>query len=79
MIMNSDSVIEGFNLFKNELIGLAIGSDTEPIKPFSFDQGMEEFNAGIIVSFDIDIANDMVIKGNMRERINRTDRGGEKD
>ena len=41
MAMNSDGVIEGFNIFKNKPVSMAIVSDTEPVKPFSFDQRME--------------------------------------
>ena len=47
--MDSDSVIEGFDVFENQFVGMTIIDNLEPLQPFSFDQGMEGFDAGIIV------------------------------
>ena len=49
MTMNSDSVIEGFNVFKYKPISMAVVPDTKPVKPFSFNQRMERFNASVII------------------------------
>ena len=49
MTMNPDGVIEGFNVFKDKPVCMAIVSDVEPVQPFSFNQGMEGFNTSIIV------------------------------
>lgn len=47
--MNSDGVIKGFNVFKYKPVGMVVVSNIEPVKPFSFNQGMERFNTGIVI------------------------------
>lgn len=47
--MNPNGVIKGFNILENKPIGMFEVNDTKSVKPFSFDQGMERFDAGIIV------------------------------
>ena len=49
MTMNSDSVIKGFNIFEYKPVGMIVVFDIEPVKPFSFNQGMEGFYAGIVI------------------------------
>ena len=47
--MNSDGVIKGFNVFKYKPVGMVVVSNIESVKPFSFNQGMKGFNAGIVI------------------------------
>ena len=49
MAVNSNSVIKGFDILENKSIGLSVVRDTESVKPFTFDKGMEGLDAGIIV------------------------------
>lgn len=49
MTMDSDRVIKGFNIFKYKTVGMIVVFDIEPVKPFSFNQGMEGFDTGIII------------------------------
>ena len=41
MTMYPDSVIKGFNIFKNKLICMIIVLNVEPNKPLSFNQRMK--------------------------------------
>lgn len=49
MTMDSDSIIKGFNIFEYKLIGMIVVFDIESVKPFSFNQGMKGFDAGIFI------------------------------
>jgi len=49
MTMDPDSVIEGFDVFENQFVGMTIIGNLKPIQPFPLDQGMEGFDAGVIV------------------------------
>ena len=49
MTMDSDGVIKGFNIFKYKSVSMIVVFNIEPVKPFSFNQGMEGFNTSIIV------------------------------
>lgn len=48
MTMNSDSVIKGFNVFKNQVVCVSVILNVKAVKPFSFYERMEGFNAGIV-------------------------------
>ena len=45
MAMNPNGIIKGFNILKNKPVGMFV----ESVKPFSFNQGMERFDTGVIV------------------------------
>lgn len=47
--MDSDRVIKGFNIFKYKPVSMIVVFNIEPVKPFSFKQGMERFNADIVI------------------------------
>ena len=47
--MNPDSVIEGFDIFENQFVGMTIIGNLKAVQPFPFDQGMEGLDAGIII------------------------------
>ena len=47
--MDSDRVVEGFNILPNQRFSCIEVHNVEPIKPFAFDQRMERFYAGIVV------------------------------
>lgn len=48
MTMNSDSVIKGFNVFKNQVVCVSVILNVKTVKPFSFYERMEGFNAGSV-------------------------------
>ena len=49
MAMNPNGIIKGFNILKNEPVGMFVVNDIKSVKPFSFNQGMERFDTGVIV------------------------------
>ena len=49
MTMDSDGVIKGFNIFKYKTVSMIVVFNIEPVKPFSFNQGMEGFDTGIVI------------------------------
>ena len=49
MTMNSDSVIKGFDVFKNQVICVSVILNVKTVKPFPFYERMEGFNAGIVI------------------------------
>lgn len=49
MTVNPHSVIKVFNIFKDKPVSMFLILDMRTIKPFSFDQGMERLDTGIIV------------------------------
>ena len=49
MAMNPNGIIKGFNILKNKPVGMFVVNDIKSVKPFSFNQGMERFDAGVIV------------------------------
>ena len=49
MTMNADSVIESLDIFEDKPIGMLMIFDSEPVKPLTFDQRVEGFNAGIVI------------------------------
>ena len=48
MTMNSDSVIKGFDVFKNQVICVSVILNVKTVKPFPFYEWMEGFNAVIV-------------------------------
>ncbi len=49
MTVNPYGVIKGFNIFKDKPVSMFLIPDIKTVKPFSFDQGMERLDTGIIV------------------------------
>ena len=49
MTVNADGVVESLNVFEDKPVGMAMIFDPEPVKPLTFDQRMEGFNAGIVI------------------------------
>lgn len=49
MTMNSDSVIKGFDVFKNQVVCVSVILNVKTVKPFSFYERIEGFNAGIVI------------------------------
>ncbi len=49
MAVNPNGIIKGFNILKYKPIGMFVVNDMKSVKPFSFDLGMERFDACIIV------------------------------
>ena len=49
MTMNSDSVVKGFDVFKNQVVCVSVILNVNSVKPFPFYVCMEGFNAGIVI------------------------------
>lgn len=49
MAVNTDCIVKSFNIFKNEAVGMSVILYLETIQPFSFNEGVESLNAGIII------------------------------
>ena len=49
MTMNSDSVVKGFDVFKNQVVCVSVILNVKTVKPFPFYEWMEGFNAGIVI------------------------------
>nr|DAO51393.1 MAG TPA: hypothetical protein [Caudoviricetes sp.] len=49
MTMNSDSVIKGLDVFKNQVVCVSVILNVKTVKPFSFYERMKGFNAGIVI------------------------------
>ena len=49
MTVKPDRVVESFNVFENESVGLASAPDSKPVQPLSFNQGMEGFDTCVVV------------------------------
>ena len=49
MAVNPDGVIEGLNVFEDQPVCLVMSLDPETIQPFPLDQGVEGFDAGVVV------------------------------
>ena len=47
--MNSDSVVKGFDVFKNQVVCVSVILNVKTVKPFPFYEWMEGFNAGIVI------------------------------
>ena len=48
MTMNSDSVIKGFDVFKNQVVCVSVILNVKTVKPFPFYE-WEGFNTGIVI------------------------------
>lgn len=48
MTMNSDSVIKGFDVFKNQVVCMSVILNVKTVKPFSFYERMKGFNAVVL-------------------------------
>ena len=53
MAVNPDGVIEGLNVFEDQPVCLVMSLDPETIQPFPLDQGVEGFDAGVIVGITL--------------------------
>ena len=49
MTVNPYGVIKGFDVFKDKPVSVFLILDVKAVKPFSFNQGMERFDAGIVI------------------------------
>ena len=49
MTVDPDGVIKRFNILKNKPISMPVVQDIETVEPFSFNQRMKRFDAGIII------------------------------
>lgn len=49
MTMNSDSVVKGFDVFKNQVVCVSVILNVKTVKPFPFYERMEGFNADIVI------------------------------
>ena len=49
MAVNPNGVIKSFDVLENKPVGMFEVNDIKSVKPFSFNQRMERFDAGIIV------------------------------
>ena len=48
MAMNSFRIVESFQIFENQAVCLLVIVNFKAVEPFTFDNRMEGFNAGII-------------------------------
>ena len=53
MAVNPDGVVEGLDVLKDQGISPVKGLNTEAVQPFPLDQGMEGFDAGVIVGITL--------------------------
>ena len=49
MAVNPDGIVESFNVFEDQPVCLLMGLNPESIQPFPLNQGVEGFDAGVIV------------------------------
>lgn len=49
MAVGADCVIESFDVFKDQPVCMVVILDSEPVKPFALDKGMEGFDTGVII------------------------------
>ena len=49
MAVDPDSVVKGFDVLKDQPVRLIMGLDPEAVQPFPLNQGVERFDAGVIV------------------------------
>ena len=47
--VNPDGIVESFNVFEDQPVCLLMGLNPESIQPFPLNQGVEGFDAGVIV------------------------------
>ena len=47
--MDTDSVVESFDVFEDQPVGVVVIFNLEAVKPLAFDQSVERFDAGIVV------------------------------
>ncbi len=49
MTMDPNGVIKGFNILKYKPVSMFEVNDIKSVKPFSFDEGVERFDASVII------------------------------
>ena len=49
MAVDSDGIVEGLDVLEDQFMRLVVGLNAEAIQPFPLDQGVEGFDAGVIV------------------------------
>ena len=53
MAVNPDGVVESLDILKDQGISPVEGLNTEAVQPFPLDQGVEGFDAGVIVGITL--------------------------
>ena len=51
--VNPDGIVESFNVFEDQPVCLLMGFNPETIQPFPLNQGVEGFDAGIIIGITL--------------------------